>query len=365
MHSSTNINQIHDVKFKGVVSSESVIQTTCMHASPYKVLYILYAQWLLPCTVSVLFCISNLQSRQPVSPVYNERALDHYVVRPQQTITFDDKIGEGCYGSVYAISLDGTPCIAKRLQDILMGRNREEAVNQETKETFHQNFVRECVLLSQTNHPNIVKFIGVLYGRDKYDLTLILEQLATDLQRLLSRVHDANIPLSTKVAILHDVSCGLLYLHQSSIIHRDLTAANILLTSDMPMQAKIADLGVSRIFNRTLSQLTNAPGSPSYMSPEALENENYDESLDIFSFGVVALYAAVQEFPEFSWARVPEAVHVKGEGEIYKRRTWIDKMNTQQPELSSLVLWCLQDDPMKRPSTFTLNTLLNEMRKEV
>ena len=306
--------------------------------------------------------ISNLQQRQPVSPVYNERALDRYVVRPRRPIKFDKKIGEGCYGSVYAINLDGTPCIAKRLQDILMGRNQEEDVSRETKENFHQNFFLECVLLSQTNHPNIVKFIGVLRSHDKYDLTLILERLSTDLKRFLTR--DANImTLSTKISILHDVSCGLLYLHERSIIHRDLSAGNILLTTDS--RAKIADLGVSRIFDRSLSQLSKLPGTLGYMPPEALKDRSvYDESIDIFSFGVLALYVAIQEFPEFSWENVPDAIMTKGEGEIYKRRSWIDKMNTKQPELSSLVLWCLQDDPMKRPSTFCLNILLNEMKND-
>ena len=305
-----------------------------------------------------------LQLRQPVSPVYDERALDPYVVRPRRQIKFDNckKIGEGCYGSVYAINLDGTPCIAKRLQDILMGRNREEAVSQETKENFHQKFFRECVLLSQTDHPNIIKFIGVLRSKDKYDLTLILEQLSTDLQKFLTR--GANISLSTKVSILRDVSCGLLYLHERSIIHRDLTAGNVLLTVDV--QAKIADLGVSKIFDRSVLELSKLPGTLGYMPPEALKDKPvYNESIDIFSFGVLALYVAIQEFPEFSHARVPEAIHVEGEGEIYKRRSWIDKMNTKQPELSSLVLWCLQDDPMKRPSTFCLNILLNEMRREL
>ena len=304
-----------------------------------------------------------MQQREPVKhPRNNERSLNRYVVQPRQPIKFDRKIGEGCYGSVYAINLDGTPCIAKRLQDILMGRNREEAVSQETKENFHRNFFRECVLMSQTNHPNIVKFIGVHYGQDKFDLTLILERLSTDLQRFLTR--GANIPLSTKVSILRDVSCGLLYLHERSIIHRDLTAGNVLLTVDS--QAKIADLGVSRIFDRSLLELSKLPGTLGYMPPEALKDRPvYNESIDIFSFGVLALYVAVQEFPEFSWSHVPDAIMTKGEGEIYKRSSQIDKMNTKQPELSSLVLWCLQDDPMKRPSTFCLNILLNEMRREL
>ena len=160
------------------------------------------------------------------------------------------------------------------------------------------------------------------------------------------------------------MSCGLLYLHEHSIIHRDLSASNILLTASTPIQAKIADLGMSRLIDHDLFQLTNAPGAQAYMSPEALQNRKYDESLDIFSFGVISLFTAMQEFPKFSYVRVPDAVHANGEGEIYKRSAWIDKMNTKQPELSSLVLWCLQDDPMKRPGTFCLNILLGEMKKD-
>ena len=277
-------------------------------------------------------------------------------------MTFDKPISEGSYGAVYAVEHDSKPCIAKRLHDILVGRKPTFPISEQEKDGIHQKFVQECVLLSQIQHPNIVKFIGVISGRDKYDLTLLMERLSTDLHVYL--LNNANIPHSLKVSILHDVSCGLLYLHECSIIHRDLSAGNILLTSDMPMQAKVADLGMSRFVHRDILQLTNAPGAQAYMSPEALQNEKYNESLDLFSFGVISLFAAIQEFPKFSHARVPEAIHVKGEGEIYKRRSWIDKMNTKQPELSSLVLWCLQDDPMKRPSTFCLNILLNEMRRD-
>ena len=272
---------------------------------------------------------------------------------------FDQPIGEGSYGAVYAVKHDGKPCIAKRLHDILVGRNPTHPISVEEKDGIHCKFVQECVLLSQMQHPNIVRFIGVIINdRDKYNLTLLMERLSTDLHVYLLK--NANIPLSLKVSTLHDVSCGLLYLHESSIIHRDLSAANILLTADM--QAKIADLGMSRFVDGDI--LTNAPGAQAYMSPEALQNKKYDESLDLFSFGVIALFATIQEFPAFSHVHVPDAIHAKGEGEIHKRRLWIDKMNTQQPELSSLVLWCLQDDPMKRPSTFALNTLLNEMRKD-
>ena len=101
------------------------------------------------------------------------------------------------------------------------------------------------------------------------------------------------------------------------------------------------------------------------MPPEALRDRAvYNESLDIFSYGVIALFAAIQEFPEFSYDRVPDAVDRNGEGEIYKRRAWIDKVKTKQPELLSLVLWCLRDSPLHRPSTICLNILLQELHTD-
>ena len=237
-----------------------------------------------------------------------------------------------------------------------MGRGGHEEVSEECKRKYHETFYRECVLLSQMKHDNIVQFIGVHCGKERYDLTLILERLTTDLDRYLesSKV----ITLFNKLKILSDISCGLLYLHERSVVHRDLSAANILLTDDL--RAKIADLGVSKIVDDSVLRLTTAPGTQPYMSPEALAGEKYNSSLDIFSFGVIALYIAVQEFPKLSWAHVPDAVIARGEGEVAKRKSWIDLMEQRQPQLSVIVLWCLSDDPSHRPTTKCLNIVMQK-----
>ncbi len=274
-----------------------------------------------------------------------------------------NRIGSGGYGSVFAVELNGSPCIAKRLHDILMGRGKQENVQLQEKQACHQNFCRECVLMSQVKHDNIVKFIGVHFGKDEFDLTLFMERLHTDLYNYLDSTPD--IPLPTKVSILHDVSCGLLYLHEEcSIIHRDLTAANILLTVDN--RAKIADLGVSRIYHRTVSHLSKLPGTLPYMPPESLKDySQYDESLDVFSFGVLTLSVGIKKSPELSWDRVPDAVHTDGKGELFKRRKWIDMLEREQRELSPLVLWCLCDNPIHRPTTYCVNIMLQEMKNDL
>ncbi len=108
-----------------------------------------------------------------------------------------------------------------------------------------------------------------------------------------------NIPLQVKISILTDTGSGLVYLHsrRPPIIHRDLTARNILLTSSLT--AKITDMGNSRMVTLKPAQLVQTlsknPGTTVYMPPEALsESHRYGPSLDVFSFGHLALYILTQ-----------------------------------------------------------------------
>ena len=124
-----------------------------------------------------------------------------------------------------------------------------------------------------------------------------MEKLDGSLDDLLETV--PNIPLVLKQSILEDVSRGLLYLHMHDpqIIHRDLTAKNVLLTSSLV--AKITDFGNSRIINLPPGQLAKTmsrlPGTQAYMPPEALSGSSrYGPSLDVFSFGHLALFTITQ-----------------------------------------------------------------------
>ena len=193
-------------------------------------------------------------------------------------------------------------CIAKRVHDILLGQGREERVSIEVQCAAYDKFYSECVLLCRMRHPNIVQFMGIHYGKQReygHELTLIMESLHMDLDKCLKRY--PNLQLSIKLSILLDVSQGLLHLHGRSIIHRDLTASNVLLTTGL--QAKIADLGVSKILNvhpLAASKQSMIPGTLGYMPPEALtEQPQYIYAFDIFSFGVLMLYVVVQEYPQY------------------------------------------------------------------
>ena len=269
--------------------------------------------------------------------------------------------GAGCYGAVYEVSVSGCPCIAKRLHDILV----EQAVSVEQKSSIRSRFREECILLSKLRHPNVVQFIGVHYGKTQDDLTLVMEALYIDLDRCLAeqKLYEREIPFPIQLSILLDISYGLLYLHSQSdpIIHRDLTASNILLTRDM--RAKLADLGLSKIMDLHLLRSaahTVCPGALGVMPPEALvKHPKYDVKLDNFSFGTLVLHVVNYEFP------VPYEVPKcqRGMVSVTRRRDAIDRMGESHC-LRQLVCRCLHDDPKKRPTTAKIASELEKLSEE-
>ena len=187
--------------------------------------------------------------------------------------------------------MNGLICAGKKIHDILIDASNAGVDNVAGK------YVQECQLMSDLHHPNITLFLGVCFVPDCQLPVLLMERMDGNLDDLLETI--PNIPLVLKRSILEDVARGLLYLHKHTpqIIHRDLTAKNVLLTSSFV--AKITDFGNSRIVNlqpgqlaRTLSRL---PGTILYMPPEALEASScYGPSLDVFSFGHLALFVGLQ-----------------------------------------------------------------------
>ena len=182
-------------------------------------------------------------------------------------------------------------CAGKRIHESLIEQGNFGAENIVSK------YVEECQLMSDLRHPHLVQFLGVSFLPNSTLPVLVMERLLTSLDDLLE--HNPDIPLSLKRSILANVARGLVYLHSRSppVIHRDLSAKNVLLNS--AMVAKITDLGNARIVSfqpgqlaRTLSRI---PGTTVYMPPEAFEaSSKYGPSLDSFSFGHFSLFTVTQ-----------------------------------------------------------------------
>ncbi len=182
-------------------------------------------------------------------------------------------------------------CAAKRMHELLLDPGNEgvrEIVNK---------YQRECQLMAGLRHPNITQFLGLCFLEGSELPLLVMEKLEMSVDDLLEC--SPNIPLPVKISILTDTGSGLVYLHSRGppIVHRDLTARNILLTSSLT--AKITDMGNSRMVTLRQTQLAQTlsknPGTTVYMPPEALsDSHRYGPSLDVFSFGHFALYVLTQ-----------------------------------------------------------------------
>ena len=151
--------------------------------------------------------------------------------------------------------------------------------------------------MAEMRHPHVVQFLGLCFLEGSTMPVLVMERLDSSLDDLLEST--PSLPLTLKRSLLVDIVRGLLYLHTRNppVVHRDLSARNVLLTSSLV--AKVSDLGNARIVNLQPGQLartlTRLPGTMAYMPPEAFdEHSQYGPRLDIFSFGHLTLFTLTQ-----------------------------------------------------------------------
>ena len=120
--------------------------------------------------------------------------------------------------------MNGLVCAGKKIHEILLD------VGNVGVRDITAKYVQECQLMSDLRHPNITQFLGLCFLPNCQLPVLVMERLDSSLDDLLESV--PNIPLPLKRSMLEDIARGLLYLHNHNpqIIHRDLTAKNVLLT---------------------------------------------------------------------------------------------------------------------------------------
>lgn len=276
--------------------------------------------------------------------------------------TTGTKIGKGAYGTVTEVEVP-VCAAAKELHDCFVDST-----------SITTQFVKEVRLMSTLHHENLVQFLGVYFDSSTQLPALVMERLLTSLHDFLEGASQS-IYMSVKCSILHNVASGIAYLHQHSpsIIHRDLSARNVLLTSELV--AKVADMGMARFLSPVT--MTKAPGALVYMPPEATapspsnaDEAIYDSSIDVFSLGVITLFTVGEEFPKNLHA--PNYPNVEGvlvpRTELERRSTYMEKVEQQLRKdhpLIYLIQQSLHDTPSKRPDIHKVLELIELARAEV
>lgn len=266
------------------------------------------------------------------------------------------RIGGGAYGEVWLVRYRQTQELAsKRLRKSQLTRDRTVA------------FVEEIKLMAKLDHPKIVRFVGAAWSIES-DLQALSEYMSNgDLRAYLMDPSVASGWSPLKLQLATDVAEALVYVHSflPPLVHRDLKSRNVLLSSDM--QAKLTDFGSTRAKSED-STMTQGVGTGRWLAPEVLAgSSDYDQSADIFSFGVLLSELDTHALP-YDDARgsngnrlVDVAIlQLVALGQL--RPTFEDECPS---ELKALAARCMAQDPAERPSApevaYSLRTLLKSL----
>lgn len=274
-------------------------------------------------------------------------------------------LGQGAYGFVEEYTYRELRCAGKKLMPIL-----REGNSKDQEQALLKNAVKECEMLSKLKHPNIVQFLGVHFDEDDPIPILMMEYVPYTLSSFLDRHKHGDMPPEITYGILVDVAQALCYLHGGDpvIIHRDLSANNVLLTTDL--RAKLSDLGTARILNVSVQEkikkyqkMTTCPGTPVYMPPEArLEIAQYNENIDCYSYGVLILHVLNRDWPIRTEVIPIESHQVVVLTDIERRQEHIDRIDANHP-LKGLILRCL-DHKDKRPAAKEILEKVQSVQKQ-
>ena len=253
-------------------------------------------------------------------------------------------LGKGSYGFVAKIrSLKNKKIYAMKQIDLSkVGSDKER-----------QLCKQEISLLEQLNHSNINKYYKTIIKNDC--LYIIMEFMDNgDISGFINAHKKFKKPVREEEVwnILLQCMNALSYIHKKKIIHRDIKPANLFMTNDKTI--KIGDFGVSAKMESLKTSVRGAGeneftgtivGTPVFMSPEMLNNDDYDQKTDVYSMG-----CAIFELCYFQPPRKAIPSQIPGLI-IFQDLPIKENNNYYSKQLNDIIKLMIEVKPEKRPSS--------------
>ncbi|XP_023689884.2 serine/threonine-protein kinase WNK3 isoform X6 [Paramormyrops kingsleyae] len=255
-------------------------------------------------------------------------------------LKFDIELGRGAFKTVYK-GLDTETWVEVawcELQDRKLTKAEQ------------QRFKEEAEMLKGLQHPNIVRFYdsweSVLRG--KKCIVLVTELMTSGTLKTYLKRFKVMKPKVLR-SWCRQILKGLQFLHTRTppIVHRDLKCDNIFITGPTG-SVKIGDLGLATLMRTSFAK--SVIGTPEFMAPEMYE-EHYDESVDVYAFGMCMLEMATSEYP-YSECQNAAQIYRKVTSGI--KPASFDKVS--DPEIKEIIEGCIRQNKSQRLS---IRDLLN------
>jgi serine/threonine protein kinase len=248
------------------------------------------------------------------------KTISHYTIL--------EKLGEGGMGIVYK-ALD-----TKLNREVALKFLPDRVNNDETAKA---RFLQEAQAAAGLNHSNIC----TVHGVEEHEGSLFMVMEYVQGGTLREKLPFAKIDDAVQVAM--QIGEALQEAHSKGIVHRDIKADNIMLTSKS--QAKVMDFGLAKLKGTLkLTRTSSTVGTLGYMAPEQIQGGEVDHRSDIFSFGVLLFEMLAGKLPfrgEHEAAMVYSIVNEDPQS--------IEQVRQDvSPLLSNLIVKCLEKDPADR-----------------
>ncbi|KAI9343266.1 kinase-like domain-containing protein, partial [Zopfochytrium polystomum] len=231
------------------------------------------------------------ESSSAVRASDEDESVSKFVI-PSSRVAIDTSeeglLGAGSYGVVRRATYDQHPVVVKTL--IIRTLSRRVALD----------FKREARVLSELNHPRVVRFYGVILEPGLSALVMEYLPFGSLFEIYTNAADPADIdaaiqmpPYASRLQLAVDIASGMHYLHNhkpAPVFHRDLKSMNVLCEKDLEgrIRAKLADFGLA--LNRQMERdFARGPkGTPLWMAPELNDaHAKFTAFCDVYSFGVL------------------------------------------------------------------------------
>ncbi|XP_071756516.1 tyrosine-protein kinase Lck [Centroberyx gerrardi] len=276
--------------------------------------------------------VKPCQSRVPQKPWWQ----DEWEI-PRESLKLERRLGAGQFGEVWMGVYNNDRKVA--IKNLKIGTMSVEA------------FLAEANMMKNLQHPRLVRLFAVVTQEPIYIVTEYMEN--GSLVDYLKTTEGSSLPISTLIDMASQVADGMAFIEQKNYIHRDLRAANILVSHELI--CKVADFGLARLIEDNEYTAREGAKFPiKWTAPEAINYGTFSIKSDVWSFGILLTEIVTYGRIPYPGMSNPEVI------QNLERFYRMPRPENCPEGLYSIMCHCWKEGPEDRPTFEYLRSVLED-----